>query len=45
MVGGVWQSAWLFVFAAAGTVMGAVDPNEPVSEKNQSLGKCTFRFI
>ncbi|KAF4565663.1 hexose transporter hxt1 [Pleurotus pulmonarius] len=39
MVGGVWQSAWLFVFAAAGTVMGAVDPNEPVSEKNQSLGK------
>ena len=32
MVGGVWQSAWLFVFAAAGTAK--------VPQDNPGIGKC-----
>ncbi|KAF4565658.1 hexose transporter hxt1 [Pleurotus pulmonarius] len=39
IIGGVWQSAWLFVFAAAGTVMGPVELNESISEEKQRLGK------
>ena len=33
IIGGVWQSAWLFAFAAAGT---ATDPKD-----NSTIGKCT----
>jgi SP family sugar:H+ symporter-like MFS transporter len=33
IIGGIWQSAWLFVFAAAGT---ARDPRLP---ENQGIGK------
>lgn len=32
IVGGVWQSAWLFVFAAAGTVK--------VPQDNPGIGQC-----
>lgn len=34
IIGGLWQSAWLFVFAAAGT---AGDP-----ENNKSMGECKW---
>lgn len=37
ILGGIWQSLWLFVFAAAGT---AKDPIE-----NPGLGKRTFILI
>lgn len=36
IIGGIWQSFWLFVFAAAGT---AKDPTE-----NPNIGKCMSRF-
>ena len=32
IIGGVWQSAWFFVFAAAGTAK--------VPEQNSIIGKC-----
>lgn len=37
IVGGLWQSAWLFVFAAAGT---AKNP-----EENKGIGERTFLFF
>lgn len=37
MLGGVWQSAWLFVFAAAGTAK--------VPQNNPGIGKCTDVFM
>ena len=37
MVGGVWQSAWLFVFAAAGT---AKDPST-----NEGIGKRMYKCL
>ncbi|KAG7087320.1 hypothetical protein E1B28_013297 [Marasmius oreades] len=42
IVGGIWQSAWLFIFAAAGT---AVDPKtNPAVGKLMIVSACLFIF-
>jgi SP family sugar:H+ symporter-like MFS transporter len=40
IIGGVWQSIWLFVFAAAGTAGNPID--DPAHGKLMIAGACLF---